>query len=136
MREALVDNSGFADYEAHDMYENPDDVLVRREGQGRAAERAHKESECAALGPDLDTLGETTYGICPNENAYWRNVPANVWNYRLGGYQVLKKWLSYRERKVLGRSLNVDEVGHFSELARRVASILLSTLPSDSSLKG
>ena len=28
-----------------------------------------------------------------------------VWNYKLGGYQVLKKWLSYRESKVLGRNL-------------------------------
>ena len=31
----------------------------------------------------------------------WSNVPAAVWNYKLGGYQVLKKWLSYRESKVL-----------------------------------
>ena len=26
--------------------------------------------------------------------AYWRNVPAAVWGYKLGGFQVLKKWLS------------------------------------------
>ena len=31
----------------------------------------------------------------------WSNVPSNVWGYKLGGYQVLKKWLSYRESKVL-----------------------------------
>ena len=46
--------------------------------------------------PHVDTLGESTYDIHLNDNAYWRNVPGNVWNYRLGGYQVLKKWLSYR----------------------------------------
>ena len=45
-----------------------------------------------------------------NHIAYWRNVPAAVWTYKLGGYQVLKKWLSYRERKVLGRPLKLDEV--------------------------
>ena len=33
-----------------------------------------------------------------NERALWRCVPAAVWNYKLGGYQVLKKWLSYREQ--------------------------------------
>ena len=38
-----------------------------------------------------------------NEGAYWADVPWAVWEYRLGGYQVLKKWLSYREQKVLGR---------------------------------
>ena len=94
-------------------------------GQGQAVGRAYTASERLALGPAVDTLGETTYDVHLNDNAYWRNVPANVWNYRLGGYQVLKKWLSYRERKVLGRELRVDEVGYFSETARRIGAILL-----------
>ena len=88
-------------------------------GQGRAIERAYTGSEHAAL-------GATTYDIHLNGHAYWRNIPANVWTYRLGGYQVLKKWLSYRERKVLGRPLRPDEVQHFSETARRIAAILLA----------
>ena len=96
-------------------------------GQGRAVERAYTGSERAALGTALDTLGETTYDIHLNDHAYWRNVPANVWNYRLGGYQVLKKWLSYRERKVLGRELRVEEVGYFSEVGRRISAMLLTT---------
>ena len=74
-------------------------------GQGRAVERAYTGSERAALGTALDTLGETTYDIDLNDNAYWRNVPAAVWTYRLGGYQVLKKWLSYRERTVFGEKV-------------------------------
>ena len=96
-------------------------------GQGRAVERAYTGSERSALGTALHTLGETTYDSHMNDNAYWRNVPAAVWNYRLGGYQVLKKWLSYRERKVLGRELNVEEVGYFSEVARRIGAILSVT---------
>ena len=96
-------------------------------GQGRAVERAYTGSERSALGTAPDTLGEATYDIHLNGNAYWRNVPANVWSYRLGGYQVLKKWLSYRERKVLGRALTVEEVGYFSETARRIGEILLVT---------
>ncbi|MYA02047.1 MAG: N-6 DNA methylase [Chloroflexi bacterium] len=59
-----------------------------------------------------------------NDNAYWRDIPIEVWSYRLGGYQVLKKWLSYRESKVLDRGLEVSEVGWFSEVARRVAVLL------------
>ena len=94
-------------------------------GQGQAVERAYTGSESSALGTALDTVGETTYDIHLNDHAYWRNVPTDVWNYRLGGYQVLKKWLSYRERKVLGRALTVEEVGYFSEVARRIGAILL-----------
>ena len=96
-------------------------------GQGRALERGYTGSERSALGDAVDTLGETAYDIYLNENAYWRNVPANVWNYRLGGYQVLKKWLSYRERKVLGRELREDEVWYFTEVARRIGAILVAT---------
>ena len=49
-----------------------------------------------------------------------------MWNYKLGGYQVLKKWLSYRESKVLGRSLLPEEVQHFTDTARRVAALLMA----------
>ena len=50
--------------------------------------------------------------------------PSNVWNYKLGGYQVLKKWLSYRETRVTGRDLTPGEVQHFTDTARRIAAIL------------
>ena len=48
-----------------------------------------------------------------------------MWNYKLGGYQVLKKWLSYREEKVLGRSMLPEEVQHFTDTARRIGGILM-----------
>ena len=54
-------------------------------------------------------------------------MPASVWSYQLGGYQVLKKWLSYREREILGRPLTADEVQYFTDTARRIAAILLLT---------
>ena len=72
-------------------------------------------------------LGESTFDIYLNDRAYWRNIPAAVWNYKLGGYQVLKKWLSYREEKVLGRRMLPEEVQHFMNTARRIAAILLAT---------
>ena len=59
-----------------------------------------------------------------NDRVYWASVPRAVWEYRLGGYQVLKKWLSYREHKVLGRALRLEEVQWFSEVARRVSAVL------------
>ena len=93
-------------------------------GQGRAAERAYSADERAAMGGALAALGDTTFDIYFNEDAFWRNVPAAVWTYRLGGYQVLKKWLSYRERDVLGRALRPEEVQHFTDTARRIGGIL------------
>ncbi len=94
-------------------------------GQGRAIERAFTPTERAVMGGALPTLGDTTFNIYLNGEAFWRNVPAAVWTYRLGGYQVIKKWLSYRECPVLGRPLLPGEVQHFADTARRIASILL-----------
>ena len=93
-------------------------------GQGRVEQRDYTADERAARGNAVPTLGDTTFDVYLNERAYWRNVPAAVWNYQLGGYQVLKKWLSYRESKVLGRSLQPEEVQHFTDTARRIAAIL------------
>ena len=93
-------------------------------GQGRIVERAYTTVERAALGNALTALGKQTFDICLNGNAFWRNVPAAVWNYKLGGYQVLKKWLSYRERDVLDRALQPEEVQDFTDTARRIAAIL------------
>ena len=94
-------------------------------GQGRVVERPRTASEQAALGEVAPILGDTTFDVYLNDRAYWRNVPAAVWRYKLGGYQVLKKWLSYREHKVLNRPLHPEEVHHFTNTARRIAAILL-----------
>ncbi len=73
----------------------------------------------------FDHLGETTVDVYLNDRAYWANVPVRVWEFRIGGYQVLKKWLSYREHSVLGRGLTLDEVREVTGIARRLAAILL-----------
>ena len=102
-------------------------------GQGRPVERELTPEERAAMGDSLPLLGETTFDIYLNGEAFWRNVPAAVWTYRLGGYQVLKKWLSYRERDILGRPLKAEEVQHFNDTARRIAAILRLTGPANRS---
>ena len=99
-------------------------------GKGRVVERAYTPKELAALADALPGLGETTFDIHLNARAFWRNVPVAVWGYKLGGYQVLKKWLSYRERPILGRPLKLEEVQHFSDMARRIQGIIFS-MPHD-----
>ena len=92
-------------------------------GQGYAIEHPCTEEERTALGDSLSSVGETTPDIYVTDSAFWRNVPVGAWHYKLGGYQVLEKWLSCREREVLGRSRTPDEVQYFAETTRRIAAI-------------
>src|SRR5665648_466746 len=109
---------------------------VTMPGRGRALERPYTEAELAAfreglsgLGLSYDQLtaclGGACYDVYLNDVAYWRCVPARVWKYTIGGYQVMKKWLSYRERALLGRDLRPDEARYVTEMTRRIAAILL-----------
>ncbi|MFO8009039.1 MAG: type ISP restriction/modification enzyme [Candidatus Brocadiia bacterium] len=91
-------------------------------GSGRSDQRDYSAAERP---PDTEALGDTTYDVFLNDQVYWRNVPRQVWEYTLGGYQVIKKWLSYRENRVLGRALTKEEVRYVTEMARRIAAILL-----------
>jgi len=70
-------------------------------------------------------LGGACYDVHLSDLAYWRCIPARVWKYTIGGYQVMKKWLSYRERALLGRDLKPDEARYVTEMARRIAAPVL-----------
>jgi hypothetical protein len=105
-------------------------------GRGRAVERDYTAEERGALeaGAALlemtaeqlfALLGERCVDVWLNDVACWRCVPLRVWEYTLGGYQVMKKWLSYREEPLLGRALRLEEVREVSGMARRIAAILL-----------
>ncbi len=98
-------------------------------GAGKVAKRAYSPEEAAAMravaGDTLLPYGETTRDVYLNNVAYWRNVPEKVWGYTIGGYQAMKKWLSYREADLLGRSLTMDEAREVTNMARRIAAILL-----------
>jgi long-subunit acyl-CoA synthetase (AMP-forming) len=73
----------------------------------------------------VDLLGETCFDVYLNDVAYWRCVPANVWRYTNGGHQVIKKWLSYRERALLGRDHRSEEARYVTEMVRRIAALIL-----------
>ena len=94
-------------------------------GRGRITERPLTREEQSAMDGTLFS-GGTAVDVYLNDCVFWRNVPAAVWSYKLGGYQVLKKWLSYREHVVLNRALTPQEVEHFTHIARRIAAILVT----------
>ena len=49
--------------------------------------------------------GEKEISFLISMSSNTKDVPEAEWNYTLGGYLVLKKWLSYRESPLLGRLL-------------------------------
>ncbi|MFA4964401.1 MAG: type ISP restriction/modification enzyme [Thermoleophilia bacterium] len=109
---------------------------VTMPGRGRLVERPYADAELAAFREGLSDLGLTydqltaclggaCYDVYLNDVAYWRCIPARVWKYTIGGYQVMKKWLSYRERALLRRDLKPDEARYVTEMTRRIAAILL-----------
>jgi len=109
---------------------------VTMPGKGKLVEREYTSEEikaikegakplCLTFDTALKQLGETTYDVYLNEGAFWKNIPINVWEYYIGGYQVIKKWLSYREKELLKRSLTIEEVREVMNMARRIAAIVL-----------
>jgi predicted helicase len=48
-----------------------------------------------------------------NETQYFEGITEEVWQYQIGGYQVLSKWL--KDRK--GRVLTLDDTKHYSKVA-------------------
>jgi hypothetical protein len=94
-------------------------------GKGKTIERNYEPHEAKAIDDSSALLGEKTVDVYLNEHVCWRNIPAKVWDYTISGYSVIKKWLSYREKQLLGRSLTVDEARYVTEMARRIAALML-----------
>ncbi len=88
-------------------------------GRGKVEVRKVKDEE------HQTEFGENTLDVFLNGVAYWENVPQAVWKYTIGGYQVVKKWLSYREKTMLGRGLKVEEAEYVTEMVRRIAALIL-----------
>lgn len=101
-------------------------------GPGRVVVRPFSDEEWEQLslsGLDNETLraslGTETIDVYLNDDVFLRNVPIRVWDYDLGGYQVLRKYLSYRQRTILGRALTLDEVEEVTHIVRRMTALLL-----------
>jgi predicted helicase len=49
-----------------------------------------------------------------NKTQYFANLPEEVWNFHIGGYQVCYKWLA--DRKKAGRRLSADDIEHYHKI--------------------
>lgn len=121
---------------------------VTMPGKGKALERERTPGEIESLlGNEsvvskaaLSTaLGATTYDVYLNDRCFWKNVPSKAWEFFIGGYQVIKKWLSYRELEFLGRPLTAPEADEVTAMIRRLVALCLMRTELDSnylSVKG
>lgn len=68
-----------------------------------------------------------------NGVAFLKGVPSSVYDQVIGGYQVLKKWLSYRDQEVIGRSITVAEAREAVGIVRRLTGVILMQPALDAS---
>ena len=60
-----------------------------------------------------DKKGERVY---INKDQYFEGLKENIWEYRIGGYQVCDKWLKDRKERIL----SLDDVKHYCKVATAV----------------
>lgn len=66
-----------------------------------------------------NTVTEVTYKsdtqcVYINKNCYFEGIEPQVWEFKIGGYQVLDKWL--KDRKKAKRTLSFDDVLHYQKI--------------------
>ncbi len=49
-----------------------------------------------------------------NKNCHFIGIPENIWEFKIGGYQVLDKWL--KDRKKAKRKLSPDDIIHYQKI--------------------
>ena len=67
-----------------------------------------------------NTIDKLTYKeqkVLINKKQYFENVPLEIWNFYIGGYQPAQKWL--KDRK--GRSLTFDEIEHYQKIVNALS---------------
>jgi predicted helicase len=59
---------------------------------------------------------EHTFRLYVNKEQYFENVPEEVWDMEICGYQVIKKWLQYRKKD--GIKLSFKDITHLQKVVR------------------
>ena len=58
----------------------------------------------------------TTQRVYINKDQYFGSISREVWEYRIGAYRVMEKYL--KDRK--GRRLSLDGINHYMKVARAI----------------
>lgn len=86
-----------------------------------AVERAHPKYYAPGEVPPTETvplpkgrvyISGTTRKTASKPAQYFEGIPPQVWEFQVGGYQVLDKWLKDRR----GRALTQDDLEHYQRI--------------------
>jgi len=100
--------------EMHLMKKIPDgSVRFQGKGKGRVEKLRYDEAEKR---------------VSINNGQYFEGVGSHVWDYRVGGYRVMEKWLKDRR----GKALSVDDIKHYC----RVGAVLERTIEVQKEIDG
>ncbi|MBS0248141.1 MAG: hypothetical protein JSR61_16120 [Proteobacteria bacterium] len=100
----LLSGLGWALVQAHLLRELPRGKFAAYHGKGDhtvEAVRYSPEDQSVAI----------------NKTQFFKPMPEDVWNFHIGGYQVIDKYLKSRK----GRTLSLDEINHVGAIADSLA---------------
>lgn len=60
------------------------------------------------------TYNSESQRVYINKQNYFTDIPQHIWEFKIGGYQVLDKWL--KDRKNANRVLSEDEIIHYQKI--------------------
>lgn len=63
---------------------------------------------------------EKKHAVWINDRQRFEGIPAEVWGYHIGGYQVLDKWLKDRKGRILGS----EDIRHYCRVATALAETI------------
>jgi len=104
--------------QAHLLKEYTDAGLAKYHGKGDDTVEAVRYSEAERA-------------IWINKTQCFKPVPEDVWNFHIGGYQVLEKYLKSRK----GRQLSLDEINHVAAIADSLAFTIVQMAKIDVAYK-
>ncbi len=78
------------------------------------------------------TYDDETRRVFINKTQYFEDVPPEVWNFHVGGYQVCEKWL--KDRK--GRALTFDDIQQYQKIVVALAETLRLMTAIDERIQG
>ncbi|MDR1535767.1 MAG: hypothetical protein LBU64_11850 [Planctomycetota bacterium] len=113
-----------------------------RPGKGETHSRTYTAKEEDELAATLrnyridwqsvrEAFGSKTVDVVLCDGVCWKNIPEVVWEFEIGGYKVLRKWLSYRGANVFGQNFSMEDSVVFSDIARRLVILILIGLALD-----
>lgn len=76
------------------------------------------------VGPGMPKFDPSRSRVSINDAQYFEGVRGDIWGYRIGSYEVCKKWLSERR----GRRLSVDDCRRFSAVLHAIEETLSEQL--------